>query len=511
MVTFNIKIEPNRHIKFKVKSKNFLLFIILLLALSLRLLVFFEVPFTNADGILYSWIGVNLADGYGYSIGAGDTLSTYSNWRVPAYPIILAMFYYIFGKGFLISKVPSMIFGILIILLTYLITKNFFNKTAAFISAVFVSFSPIMVIQSAEIMAESMFTFFILGYVYFLFKYSENGTHWLHIGLFIGLSYLTKPVGIYLLPLTFIYFLIKREHPIVILIFLAGFLIVVLPWWCFSYMEYGTPFSHERSTAIYEFYEEKGYYPNKKISMLSYIFEYHSLQNILKLMISGYIEIIKSLREYFTIFGLLMIPIIFLIEKIGVYAERIILLFTIILLGMIIPAWQANLLSQLDMRYLMPFLPLLYIVFSIIIVKIFNLKVPLVSVLMLLFVLYIIVSYIIMLDEYVENTKKIYEYQYDYITEEFPRDLPVVASNPYQLKKRGFTRVYPLEDGNFRDIIALSEKYGVKYLFIDSTSLYNDDQFYLLTERYFEKWPPEIKRVRGIRYYIMKYRISTDG
>lgn len=499
----------NRHIEqIRVKDgTSLLLFVILLLALSVRVLVFFGVPYTNADGILYAWIGVNLADGYGYSIGAGDSLSTYSNWRVPGYPTILAIFYSVFGKGFLISKVPSMIFGILIILTTYLIAKTFFSKKAAFISAVFVSFSPVVVIQSAEIMAESMFTFFISMYVYFLFRYSESKTHWTYIGLFAGLSYLTKPAGIYLLFITVFYFIAKRERPLVFFKVLAVFLVLVLPWWGFSYLEYGTPFSHEKSTAIHEFYEEEGYYQDEDIGMLSYIFKYHSLQDILMRIIRGYVEIIKSLADYFTILGLVSIPLVFLTKKTNADVERITILFTIILAGMIVPVWQVHLLETPDMRYVMPFLPFLYILLSLVIVKIFDSKISFAPHLSLLFVLYIVASYVPLVVGHVENTKEIYNDQYDYITEELPLVLPIIASNPKQFENRGFVNVYPLEDKDFREIAILAEKHNIEYIFLDSGSVYNDDQFYLLTERYFEKWPTEIKRIRGIRYYIMKYRV----
>jgi len=128
-----------------MKRLKSLLFLIVMFGAILRLYLIFMIPGTNSDGLLYAWAGVNLADGHGFSIAEGTSLGDSSSWHVPEYPLLLGLTYNILGTGFLVSKLPSLIFGIGTIFLTYMLAAEIFDERVAHLSAFFVSIHPLMV------------------------------------------------------------------------------------------------------------------------------------------------------------------------------------------------------------------------------------------------------------------------------------------------------------------------------------------------------------------------------
>ncbi|MFQ5801132.1 MAG: glycosyltransferase family 39 protein, partial [Candidatus Hydrothermarchaeales archaeon] len=126
-----------------------LLALILFIGTVLRLYLLFSNTQTNSDGVLYAWIGSNLADGYGYTIAEGTSLSDARAWHVPAFPLTLAIFYTVLDKGLFVSKLPAFVFGILTIALIYVLCERLFDRTTALIASLFVAIHPQLVFFSA--------------------------------------------------------------------------------------------------------------------------------------------------------------------------------------------------------------------------------------------------------------------------------------------------------------------------------------------------------------------------
>ncbi len=171
------------------------LLLIIILGALLRFYYVLNIPATNPDGIYYSWIGLNLAKGHGFTIAGGETLFQIGNVRMPLFPLALSIFYRLFGTGFIVSKIPSLIFGLLTIPLVYFLAEEIFNREAAIFSALLISVNTLFSFYSTEIMSESIYTFFLLLFVYFLIS-SKDIKYAKMAGAAAGLSYLTKMTGI---------------------------------------------------------------------------------------------------------------------------------------------------------------------------------------------------------------------------------------------------------------------------------------------------------------------------
>jgi hypothetical protein len=82
-----------------------------------------------------------------------------------------------------------------------------------------------------------------------------------------------------------------------------------------------------------------------------------------------------------------------------------------------------------------------------------------------------------------------------------------LASNPHFLRKQGFNEVYPLSDMDFSDILKKADDKKIKHIIIDTSSLHNDDQFYLVNYWYRKRIPMRIKKISGDLFPITVYEI----
>jgi len=51
------------------------------------------------------------------------------------------------------------------------------------------------------------------------------------------------------------------------------------------------------------------------------------------------------------------------------------------------------------------------------------------------------------------------------------------------------------------------EKLDIQYMIIDTSSIHNDDQFYLIMRWYSKRIPPQFERMRGENQMVLKYKI----
>ncbi len=469
-----------------------LLFIVLIGSL-LRIYLIYVVPITNPDGLLYAWMGVNLVDGNGLSIAEGRSLSDVQSWRVPMFPLSLALSYTIFGKGFIASKVPALIFGLLTVLLSYALANKIFSKNIAVLSALFVSINPLLCIYSAEIMTESTYTFFLLLFLFLLYTgYPFTA------GLITGVAYLTRTMGLMLFPIAILYYLIKRERDYIK--FTAAFFLVALPWWVWSYMEYGNAFSAEQYTVIYQFYQDFGYYPKERLSIASYLLGYHDFTTLFLGSIKGVLKLLAVFAYVFGVIGL--IPIF-----IGI-ANRIkkrfaidFVLLGVVFLGVLATSWQMHLTKWTELRYAVPYLPILVIYLTAGIEKMRGKKALGLS-------LILVFSSLLIIHHHIGTVNDQLESNYNHFLDEIPRDTSLLVSHPKVAERLGFMNIHPIGDAGFKEILDLATRNKVEYVFIDCSSLHNDDQFYLIAYWYAKRIPQRLEKIDGVRYHWMLYRIS---
>jgi len=234
-------------------------------ALGLRLLM--SLPFIRnpgmslpayGDAIGYHRLAVNLVSGHGFSLYPSPPFIP-DCFRTPAFPMLLALLYKIFGCSPLWGILANDLLAAATALALYLILKNRWPR-GALIAGLLYAFNPLSLIYCQELMTETFFTFSLVLAIILLFRPAakfawkrrtgpkrppilliekERAFGWLFAlggGLCLGIAALTRPVGLYL-PILILPF-VGRRWPMAAL----GFLCAVSPWFIRNWAIYGFPF-----------------------------------------------------------------------------------------------------------------------------------------------------------------------------------------------------------------------------------------------------------------------------
>ena len=165
----------------------------------------------------------------------------------PLFSCWVALSLKIFGDAFISAGYVSLLFGILLIPLTYLLGKEFFDERIGLLSAFFLWMDPVNIICSQKVWMETTLAFFILLSVY-LFAMGERtnkSLYFLFSGISCGLAVLTKYPGILVLVIMIIYIAAYRtdliKNKTLLLSLLIPFL-MLLPWAVWNFSVYGSEF-----------------------------------------------------------------------------------------------------------------------------------------------------------------------------------------------------------------------------------------------------------------------------
>lgn len=134
----------------------------------------------------------------------------------PLYSMANAFFLYLIGDVELSGVLVSAIAGALLIIPVFYLAKMTYNEKTAWISSILVFLSPILIHWSGAMLTESLFiTLFISGIAMGWYAIeNKNRILFLLSGALIGLSYMTRVIGLLALPvlgLWIVFFSIKRE------------------------------------------------------------------------------------------------------------------------------------------------------------------------------------------------------------------------------------------------------------------------------------------------------------
>jgi 4-amino-4-deoxy-L-arabinose transferase-like glycosyltransferase len=515
-----------------VKRRFHPVYFVTVLALFIRFYFLFNIQTTNGDGIFYSWIGMNLAEGYGFTVARGVKLFDVGNVRMPIFPLMLSVFYKVFGAGFHVSKIPSLIFGTLIVPAAYMLSRKIFDKTAGLITALLVCLSPLLSFYSSEILTESIYTFFLLLFLYFLI--SNGDVKYAAVaGALMGTAYLTRMTGIMLLPTGFLYYLYicKKKFLPYLFSFLLTFALIVAPWFIWSNHAYGTIFTPEKSTAGFQYELEFGEKLQSPIGMYNYLFDYHSKKELylgfkggskktIKYLVAnsffGYSGVLeretasKNL-EFFSklisFFGVMLFLLGFLMRNKEDRAADL-ALGSVMFFGVFSPSWQVHLVPWPEPRYVAPLLPLLFIYLGRGLSIVYRSKKPFAIIIMLFFTLSFLFTGKGLTS--IEKSHTNISYYYASAQVGIPYDSVIIASNTKILNDLGYPTVHRLGDNDFKGMMELVQKTNARYIIIDSSSIYNQDQMLLLTNWYPDEIPDEFIPLGGPKHKALSYEIKMD-
>jgi 4-amino-4-deoxy-L-arabinose transferase-like glycosyltransferase len=219
------------------RSQILLLLVIIGVALTARLVLAHYETEVGIDSVHYVLMGDNIAHGR-----AWDTWNTTGGrWILPpAFPLLIALFRFL-GVGLEWSgHLASVFAGTLLLLPIYFLTKRLYGRDTAILAAWIAAFTPILVDYSVVILTECLFAALLLTMVIFVHRaFSEKGSSadsfW--SGLFLGLAFLTKTLGIMFLPFLILGYLLSRKGQSLAPPFkqaslaFVGFLVLAVPYW----------------------------------------------------------------------------------------------------------------------------------------------------------------------------------------------------------------------------------------------------------------------------------------
>lgn len=202
------------------------------------------------DALGYHTIAVNLLEhGIFSRTTIGEMPQAPTAYRTPGYPLVIYLFYTVFGiKPWLV--IFAQIFVEAATCLLMLITfRRLFGSVAGYAAALLYATDPISILHSNRLLTESLFTFLGALLLYFmvrLYGSLPRGTGYAAIvGIVTGYLILTRPVGLLLPPvlLFFLYLWLRPQwKPFLKLgaVLAAGVLLTLTPWLIRNKMTFGT-------------------------------------------------------------------------------------------------------------------------------------------------------------------------------------------------------------------------------------------------------------------------------
>jgi 4-amino-4-deoxy-L-arabinose transferase-like glycosyltransferase len=206
------------------------------------------IPLTDGDSAFYAKIAKNIVqtgDWLTMHYGDADTIIN----KPPLVMWLTAASFKLIGINDFAATFWHSIFSLLIVIFTYYLAKEIYNKRTAMISAIVLATSAQFFYQARSPIQDIPLTLFTLLtiYLYYLYEKTNNRTFLFLAPVFAALGVLTKgPVGLALPAIViFLYILIARKKfpsLLDIAISAAIFFAVTLPWFYIEYRIIGQRF-----------------------------------------------------------------------------------------------------------------------------------------------------------------------------------------------------------------------------------------------------------------------------
>ena len=158
----------------------------------------------------------------------------------PLFPLMSAILSFIFPSVEIAGTIVSVLSGSIIIFLVYYLSKKIFGPTTAVIASFIVTFDPILINFSIIPMSEALFTLLLIMTVLLSWHMTNirNPLYFIIIGIVIGLSFLTRVIGVALLIPPILWLIINnyrkdimRDVLLPVLFISSGFILTSTPYW----------------------------------------------------------------------------------------------------------------------------------------------------------------------------------------------------------------------------------------------------------------------------------------
>ncbi len=165
--------------------------------------------------------------------------------RTPGYPLFLAGVQSIFGEGIGAVVLIQLLFTVLIAWLLYRCGKLFDSERIGLAAAWLYALNPNALFWSLTVLTETLFSLLLLLSFYTLsLAYQRSQGYWLLLsGLLLGMATLTRPIGLYLIPIWGVFALLLlrskmgfRRAARYAVAFLGAAMLLVLYWQTHNYL-----------------------------------------------------------------------------------------------------------------------------------------------------------------------------------------------------------------------------------------------------------------------------------
>ncbi|HBE89497.1 MAG TPA: hypothetical protein DDW67_10205 [Elusimicrobia bacterium] len=213
---------------------------IFLFALAARLAYVFSAgihTMPDIDSVEYLNYAKNLIAGEGYTDGR------WRAFRAPGYPFFAAGVFGLFGESLPALKVVQAAVSSSVPVMVYFIGRRLGGRAVALGAGFFSCFYFGLVFEPHHLVSEALFTPLFVLAVLLLLKTEEDWRYSLPVGVVLGLTTLTRPVGLLVIAAgalwIFLRLPLRRALKVSLFVFLS-ICAVMAPWWARNYRVFGT-------------------------------------------------------------------------------------------------------------------------------------------------------------------------------------------------------------------------------------------------------------------------------
>ncbi len=223
----------------------------------------------------------------------------------PAYPYFVAFIISI-SDSLLAIRIANTIISAFTVVIYFLLVKNLVNKKIAFLSSLILVFNPVYYMKGVALVTEPLFLLVFLLSFYFLLGTKDgisNNRNLILAGVFSGLAFLTRYVGLFLIVAVVIWLLFPRKKYKESFIYGLSSSAVILPWFLNNKITTGYFFPYRHISTM-------GLYPTSEASGGGFSFSPISMFFLRGLNIYAFSVDISSILLFFILFPFIIIGIL---------------------------------------------------------------------------------------------------------------------------------------------------------------------------------------------------------
>lgn len=163
-------------------------------------------------------------------------------FRPPGYAFFASAVFYIFGNSIKALKIAQIIVSSFVPVMIYFLGRKILSRSFASAAAFFSCFYFGLAAEPSHILSEAVFTPLFLLSVLLLSLSAQNKYNSFFSGAAAGACAFVRPVGLLLIPFSMLWSFLKfplKKAFFSSLLILAGFCIVLSPWWIRNYRVFG--------------------------------------------------------------------------------------------------------------------------------------------------------------------------------------------------------------------------------------------------------------------------------